>query len=452
MRELIRSVIGYSWAMSVLGVQQICNLLAPEQRCANVRKVNSTFYNVTQATEDQFDALALGSFQIGDDLQRSLIDLVFDSVTLRAFNPGYLSQLGSDLAEQSKETLRTFTSIQDTQLAWEQLRNSYEVFNLVRNVGSLLHIPAGTECFDLGKLVQEAYALGQYPDLWAVEGLGHDYAMTFFPRWGKGEHVHGILTDERAGVLPRKSLTMMHAGLGLAFAQQLLGRITPYSPDADVASVLDEFVRLVKDNSRAGYEGAAYESLGLVTRFRYSQLVKGIDKQLRTGEPGVLDYFWHGAGRAFYFLPLYFVPGLLSPWIAIEREAPHELALLNLTAGLSWAMTIVNIRQPRIIENFLRYQGERVAQTPAFSNGVVSALIMGLDITPGDVYVKKFLEYQPQSNDQKVAQLWDKLVSGPANAALEHIYPELKSHDRLGEIFRFQDLPELAECLSRFKE
>jgi hypothetical protein len=271
--------------------------------------------------------------------------------------------------------------------------------------------------------------------------------MTFFPRWGKGRHVRGILTDERAAVLPDKSLTMMHAGLGLAFGQQLLTRITPYSSGAEVAGVLEEFVRLVKDNSRAGYEGAAYDSLGLVTRFRYPQLVKRVDEQLRLVEPNVLSYFWHGAGRAHYFLPLYFVPGLLSPWLAIEREAPHELALLNMTSGLSWAMAIVNIRQPLIMENFLRYHGERVGRTPAFSNGVMSVLIMGIDITPGDVYVKNFLRYRPSGENQKVAELWERLIAGPAHEALAHIYPVLKEHGRLGEVFRYQDLRELAERL-----
>ena len=45
--------------------------------------------------------------------------------------------------------------------------------------------------FDLRKLIQDAYALGVYPDLWAVEGLGHLYALTF---WNKERPIRGILT------------------------------------------------------------------------------------------------------------------------------------------------------------------------------------------------------------------------------------------------------------------
>lgn len=447
MLELTKSAISYSWAMSLFGAQQVANLLTPQARCDPTLKVKTALYRNAQATANQFSDVILGGFQIGDGVQRCLTDLAFDALTLRTFNPGYISRITSDIAEQSKDSLRIFTSPDDARLAWEQLKNSYEVFTLVKNVGSLLDVPTRGNYFDLGKLIENAYRLGQYPDLWAVEGLGHDYTMTFFPQWGSGQPVRGILTDERTSVLPDKSLTMMHAGLGLAFAQQLLKRITPYSPAADIRRLLAQFITLVKDNARAGYEGAAYESLGLVARFQYSQLVNCLDQQLGEFAPDLLSYFWHGAGRAHYFLPLYFVPGLLSPWLAIEREAPHELGRLNMIAGLSWAMTIVNMRQPRIMEVLLKYQGEQVAKTPAFSNGLMSTLIMGTDVTPGDVYVNSFLQHRPDPSDQRVAELWNRLVAGPGNDAVQRIHPVLKKHSRLGEIFRYQNLSALVEQL-----
>src|SRR5205085_1268948 len=172
--------------------------------------------------------------------------------------------------QQSEDTLRTFSSAENVRLAWQELRNNYEVFNLVKHVSSLLHIPSDEQGFDLSNLVQKAYALGAYPDLWAVEGLGHDYASTL---WQKGGRTRGILSDVSTDVLPAKSLTMMHAGLGLAFAQQLMNTVTPFDPADKIRGVLREFVTLVDDNSRRGYEGAAYESLGLVTRFWQSQMV-----------------------------------------------------------------------------------------------------------------------------------------------------------------------------------
>ena len=447
MRELTKSTLSYTWAMSLFGVQQASNLLAPRDWRQPAREANSAFFSVKQAAENQFGDLVFGAFLIGDEVGRGLTNLFFDALTLRAFDPRYASRLTSEVAAQSQDTLRTFSSADNVRIAWQELKNSYEVFNLVKRVSALLHIPSDEREFDLLRLVEEAYALGAYPDLWAVEGLGHDYAAAL---WQKGGgQTRGILTDERASRLPAKSLTMMHAGLGLAFAQQLMNTVTPYSPADEIRRVLGDFVSLVDENSRRGYEGAAYESLGLVTRFWHSQMVGVVDEHLREVAPRALDYFWHGVGRSLYFLPLFFVPGLLSPWLAVEREAPHELALLNMTAGLAWATTIVNVRQPEILENFLKNQGEQVARNPAFTNGVMSTLIMGIDITPGDVYITNFLNYRPDQSDRRATELWDRLVGGPGREAVYHVHPVLEKHERLGEVFRYH--PSLADLATRLE-
>lgn len=432
--------------MSLFSVQQAANLLAPRDGGQPARKANEAFYSVKQSAENQFGDLVFGAFQIGDEVQRGLTNLFLDTLTLRAFSPDYVSRLISGVVEQGQDTLRVFTSSENTRLAWQELRNNYEVFNLVKNVSKLLHIPDDDRQFELTNLVSAAYALGAYPDLWAVEGLGHDYAMTF---WGKGRPVRGILTDVSPGVLPAKSLTMMHAGLGLAFAQQLMNTITPYSHPDEIRRVLHEFVTLVDENSRRGYEGAAYESLGLVTRFWHSQMIGVVDEGLREVAPHTLGYFWHGVGRSLYFLPLYFVPGLLSAWQAVEREAPHELALHNMTAGLAWATTIVNVRQPEIMENFVKIHGERVSRTPAFTNGLMSTLIMGIDITPDDVYIKNFLNYRPDSSDPRVVELWDRLVGRPGREAVHRIHPALQRRERLGEVFQYH--PSLADFAARLE-
>jgi len=177
-------------------------------------------------------------------------------------------------------------------------------------------------------------------------------------------------------------------------------------------------------------------------------MVDAVDGHLSEIAPHVLGYFWHGVGRAHYFLPLFFVPGLLSPWLAIEREARHEVALLNMTAGLAWATAIVNVRQPELMENFLRIRGETISRPAAFTNGVMSTLIMGIDITPGDTYIMRFLEYQPKSTDRRLIELWNRLVAQPARQAVHKIHPILKQHQRLGEVFQYQpSLPELAARL-----
>jgi hypothetical protein len=444
MLELTKSAIRYSWAMSLFGTQQLANLVAPGDQRDPTRGVNAAFYPVTQAVENQLNDsdLIFGAFLLGDDVQRALVDLTFDSLTLRVFTPSSLARLTQDVSIQWKETLRIFSSAENLRLGWEELKNNFEVFRLVKNASQLLAIPPSGQDFDLKKAVEGAYALGQFPDLWAVEGLGHDYALTF---WGKNKPIRGILTEGQARALPEKCLTMMHAGMGLAFASQLMDTITPGSPASQIRDVLEEYVTLVQDNSKKGYEGAAYESLGLVTRFWHSPMVNIVDRHLQEVKPEAVGYFWHGVGRALYFFPTYFVPGLLSAWIPVEREAPYELAKLNMIAGLTWATTVVDVRQPRIMESILKYYGDIVSKTPAFTNGVMSTLIMGSDITPGDYYIRQFLEYKP--SDPQVAELWNRLLGYPANDAVQRIYPVLKKHNRLGEVFRYQDLSALAARL-----
>src|SRR5258707_158448 len=144
MLELTKSAFSYSWAMSLFGSQQLANLVAPADWRDPTRRADAAFYSVTQATQNQFNDLIFGGFQIR----------------------------------------------------------------------------------------------------------------------GKGVPIRAILTDEHARDLADKSLTMMHAGLGLAFAEKLMNRNTPYSPDSNIRCVLQEFVTLDKENARNGYEGAAFESLG----------------------------------------------------------------------------------------------------------------------------------------------------------------------------------------------
>src|SRR5207302_2748139 len=134
-------------------------------------------------------------------------------------------------------------------------------FFWVRDVTSLLHLPAEGTYVPLTELVARAYALDPFPALWAVEGAGHYYGDSF---WGKGEDPRDLLTDARAAAVPDASMTMLHAGIGLSFAQNLLADVSPRAPAEQVREVVRRFLALCRQNARPGYVGAALESLGLV--------------------------------------------------------------------------------------------------------------------------------------------------------------------------------------------
>jgi hypothetical protein len=167
-------------------------------------------------------------------------------------------------------------------------------------------------------------------------------------------------------------------------------------------------------------------------------MVPVIDEQLWTIDVDVLEYFWHGVGRSIYFSPAYLVPGN-NAFNGVAAEAPHELADLNGTAGAAWAFTLVNIRQPEVVLNLVRTDHQTLERNDAFTNGVVSTVLMASDMLPGDPYVKGLVEYQPKCSCSGLRGRWERLVRGPSEMALRDTFPILKQQGRLGEVFRYRD-------------
>lgn len=106
MRELARSMASFSWAMSLFGVEQMANLLAPQRAV-------EAFGAVARSAEGVLGPRLRSAFQTGDRLQRSMVDLSFGLMGLgpparrgdagpadlrhRAGNLGFeLLQLGTD--------------------------------------------------------------------------------------------------------------------------------------------------------------------------------------------------------------------------------------------------------------------------------------------------------------------------------------------------------------------
>jgi hypothetical protein len=60
-----------------------------------------------------------------------------------------------------------------------------------------------------------------------------------------------------------------------------------------------------------------------------------------------------------------------------------------------------------------------------------------------------FYQYQPDPTPPGLVQLWNSQVRLPTHVALHEYYPVLQQHRRLGEIFRYQSLPELVASLQK---
>jgi len=98
MREFTKSIFSFSWAMSLFGVQQTSNLLSPA-------KAAKAFDSLTEATQGQFTDVLKTTFNAGDKLQRSALDMTLGMFTGEALNPNKWMRMASDAAKQSADAV-----------------------------------------------------------------------------------------------------------------------------------------------------------------------------------------------------------------------------------------------------------------------------------------------------------------------------------------------------------
>jgi hypothetical protein len=104
MREFTKSMMSYTWAMSLFGVQQMVNVFRPSD-------ATESFDNVTDATRDELGDALRSAFRAGDNLQRGMVDLTFGVFTLGMFdgrgrNGGDTSCGASDIGRRTGDVFR----------------------------------------------------------------------------------------------------------------------------------------------------------------------------------------------------------------------------------------------------------------------------------------------------------------------------------------------------------
>ncbi len=328
--------------------------------------------------------------------------------------------------------------------AYTECNNKCKIMQLVQNLESYMD-PEGK--VPLQTIVEKCYAKGSFPALWAVEGAGKDLAEWHMAR---NQNPKGILTD--AVIDPKYSgaWLMLHAGMGMGFAKYMMDTVQPKT-EAQVREVVTRTVDLCRANSKPGYFGAAMESLGLVSRFMGSPaFCKQVHAVLVDYAPDCYGFFWRGVGRSLYFHPMNFLPGFLHPTRAIgicAAEAPNEFLKQTMLAGTAWALTVVNMTDPEVMEWTLENHDDYFSGSQGFFNGVISSVVMRYDTTSDDPLIPAFMAHKPNEKNRTLAGLWNSKIKGSLETSLNYIYPVLKKHDKLDEVFHYQSLPALAESL-----
>jgi hypothetical protein len=458
LREFVTAFISFCLVKTLYTLQQTAKALgaspemvtpknppAPGPVAQEAPTAASSWHTSTRRTVEKLGDPASVAFLAFDEYTSKAVDVVANVFGKQRGYLPYWSKLPARLGAQLSVTAAAIG--EDRQLYGQMAANTMEIFTLVRNNPEKLGIPEHGE-IDLAAFQAKAYGVGDFENIWTVEGLGHVFSQrTWILRHNVSPDAKGILIDGQAECLTEKSLCMMHAGLGLCLAESLIKQVTLKGSEKEVERVLRTFIRLCKENSRPGYAGAALESLGLVTRTFNYPLLDLVQRVLADTDAEAWQYFWRGAGRGLLFSPGHIAQPVFSPWITAELEAPNEYAFNSLKAGITWATNVVNMRHPSIMEDVIKRRGAAEEKTGSIRHGVAASTTMAMATTPNHPVVHQYLQYKPKSQDPKVHELWDKLVREPVYRAVHRYQPILARHNRLEEVFRLQDLDALVDRL-----
>lgn len=436
LQEFAKSMVSFSSAAWCFTASQIGHAL--DFRADSPDAAANRFDAVTDALSGRLHGEFSSAFNQADRIQRRVVDLLAGATT---FDFGQVVAAGGPVVQPLLSALDPVITAIDRSLPrsgveaqWRELNNRLEIFLLVRNSGQLLRTGVQRLELPLAELVDRAYGLGRFAAMWLIEGIGHDAVVRARVRDSSPK---GLLTSPQTADVPRSAQLMLHAGLGLAFAQELLAPLANDPNEAAVEAAVRAFMTRCRENSRSGQIGAAYESLGLATRTFYRELVPLIDVELARVDPEVQGYFWHGVGRAIYFLPQSFAPCTQFDWQG-AYGAPHEIARLNIVAGLAWAITLVNMRHPLVMEHLLSRWGDTLSENPGFANGVASSILVRERTTPHSDFLQAFCENRILHNGESADSVWEDLITRPCAFALGALEAQLVSTDRLDSVFQYR--------------
>jgi hypothetical protein len=356
---------------------------------------------------------------VGADVARSILSGQF-------FFPRTLFLNGVGLAAASTQGLGALMPESMNRTAWLEVANKLSAYRMFASADRLMD--PSDRAVALRSALPLVQGLNSYSAVWAMEGVGYYYALA-----------GGQLTATDVCELPRYTRIPLHTGAGLALAESALRSMAQRA----AGHMLGDFWKCCRTAAIAGYEEVLFEALGLVAATLYPSLVAELSNCLTMISEEQSDLFWHGIGRGLYFSPAAFMP------LAEARNRAYKQSQCwpatdngrrNALAGLAWAMTLVNIRDPEVVYCWLRDHADECRKNDAVRNGMTSALVVWLSADPEDRYVDALARFQPADNDPRFAELWDVTVRRACRDARQ-LVTSLSSDDLAAQVFRVRPLP-----------
>lgn len=351
------------------------------------------------------------------------------------FDPRHLARAGLLTARFGSEVLESLWKGPEAAIGYVELDNRVRAFHLFE--GEVARLESESAALPPAVAIRNAQErLGPDPAVWASEGIGYEC----FERCRRaGRSTRGLFGGSEDDV-PDGSWTVLHTGMGMALAEAWLEGIPSAGAAGLLKGRLEEHLQLCREAARTGYAELAFEPLGLVTRLLREDLVPSFGEQFDRIGSRWSDLFWHGVGRGLYFLPANLVPRRSAPWAGLamcRAEPPTEAARRNALAGFAWAITLVNLRSPAVVESFLGHHLEGEDLSHPVAQGVLSALLLWHETTRESRELRQFLGHVAAPERRA---LWQRVVRAPfeENTQARGSSTALPSGARVSELFRYR--------------
>ena len=106
MRDLTKSFMSFSWAMTLFGLDQVRHLVADDDSGERSDRISQDLDAVTTAAKDRLSERNASMFDAGNTLQNDMVDLTFDIFRGEELKPRKMIDRAADFVEESADTLR----------------------------------------------------------------------------------------------------------------------------------------------------------------------------------------------------------------------------------------------------------------------------------------------------------------------------------------------------------